>query len=87
MLAVKNALANAGDVETWVQSVGPEDPLERKWQPSPVFLLGEPPGQRNLAGYSPRGHKELAQLKGLSIRNLSYWIRIHIFLKFKFINF
>ena len=25
----------------------------RKWQPTPVFLLGETHGQRNLAGYSP----------------------------------
>ena len=28
-------------------------------QPSPVFLPGKPHGQRSLAGYSPRGHKEL----------------------------
>ena len=26
--------------------------------PIPVFLLGKPHGQRSLAGYSPRGHKE-----------------------------
>jgi len=25
----------------------------RKWQPTPVFLLGESLGQRSLAGYSP----------------------------------
>ena len=31
----------------------------RKWQPTPVFLPGESHGQRSLAGYSPRGHKEL----------------------------
>ena len=30
----------------------------RKWQPTPVFLPGESHGQRSLAGYSPRGHKE-----------------------------
>ena len=30
----------------------------RKWQPTPVFLPGEFHGQRNLAGYSPQGHKE-----------------------------
>ena len=29
----------------------------RKWQPTPVFLPGEPRGQRNLAGYSPWGRK------------------------------
>ena len=31
----------------------------RKWQPTPVFFPGESHGQRNLAGYSPWGHKEL----------------------------
>ena len=30
----------------------------RKWQPTPVFLLGEFHEQRSLAGYSPWGHKE-----------------------------
>ena len=29
-----------------------------RWQPTPVFLPGEPHRQRNLAGYSPWGHKE-----------------------------
>ena len=31
----------------------------RKWQPTPVFLPGKSHGWRSLAGYSPRGHKEL----------------------------
>jgi len=30
----------------------------RKWQPTPVFLPGEPHGQRNLEGYSLWGPKE-----------------------------
>ena len=29
--------------ETWVQSVGQEDPWRRAWQPTPVFLPGESP--------------------------------------------
>ena len=33
-------------------------PWRRTWQPTPVFLPGEPHGQRNLAGYGPCGHKE-----------------------------
>ena len=45
--------------ETWVQFLRWEDPLRRKWQPSPVFLPGESHGHRSLVGYSPRGHKEL----------------------------
>ena len=44
--------------KSWVQSLGQEDPWRRKWPPSPVFLPGKSHGQRSLAGYSPRGHKE-----------------------------
>ena len=44
--------------ETWVQSLGQEDPREKKWQPTPVFLPGESPGRRSLVRYSPWGHKE-----------------------------
>ena len=40
--------------ETWVQSLGQEDPLEKGM----VFLAGEFHGQRSLMGYSPWGHKE-----------------------------
>ena len=31
----------------------------RAWQPTPVFLPGEPHGQRSLVGYGPLGRKEL----------------------------
>ena len=44
--------------ETWVRSLGLEDPLEKKWQPTPVFLPEESHGRRILVGYSPCGHKE-----------------------------
>ena len=44
--------------ETWVQSLGREDPLEKEWQPTPVFFPGESHGWRSLVGYSPRGCKE-----------------------------
>jgi len=40
--------------ETLVQPLAQEDPLEWKWQPTPVFLP-----QRSLAGCSPWGHEEL----------------------------
>ena len=33
-------------------------PWRRIWQPTPVFLPGEPRGQRSLAGYSPWNRKE-----------------------------
>ena len=44
--------------ETWVQSLGWEDPLEKELQPTPVFLTGESHGQSSLIGYSPPGRKE-----------------------------
>ena len=44
--------------ETQVQSLGPEDPLEKAMAPTPVFFPGEPHGRRDLVGYSPRGRKE-----------------------------
>ena len=31
---------------------------EKGMAPTPVFLPGEPHGQRSLAGYSPWGHEE-----------------------------
>ena len=46
--------------DTWVRSLGWEDPLEKRMaKPTPVFLPGEFRGQRKLAGYSPWGRKEL----------------------------
>ena len=45
--------------ETQVQSLGWEDLLRRKWQPTPVFLPGKSHGQRSLVCYSPLGHMEL----------------------------
>ena len=33
----------------WVGNI----PCRRKWQPTPVFLLGEDHAQRSLMGYSP----------------------------------
>ena len=44
--------------ETQVGFLGREDPWRRGWQPAPVFLPGESPGQRSLAGYSPWGRTE-----------------------------
>ena len=44
--------------ETWVQSLGWEDPLEEGMAIHPVFLLEKPHGHRSLVGYSPWDHKE-----------------------------
>ena len=47
---------NAGDAGL---IPGSGRPLEKEWQPTPVFLPETSHGQRSLAGYSPWGHKEL----------------------------
>ena len=51
---VKNLLAKQ---ETRALSLGQEDPLKKAMASTPVFLPGEPHGQRSLTGYSPWGHK------------------------------
>ena len=35
-----------------------KNPWRRAWNPTPVFLPGEPQGQRSLVGYSPWGCKK-----------------------------
>ena len=42
-IVVKNSLANAGDSSDMVRILGWEDPLDRIWQPTPVFLPGKIP--------------------------------------------
>ena len=44
--------------ETWVQSLGQEDPLKKRMATTPVFLPGELHGQRSLVCCSPWGCKE-----------------------------
>jgi len=44
--------------ETWVQSLGQEDPLEEEITTQAVFLPGEYHGQRSHAGYIPMGSKD-----------------------------
>ena len=46
----------------------------RGWLPTPVVLPGEVPQQRSLAGYSPRGHKELDMTEQLRLSlSHAYW--------------
>ena len=53
-LVAKNLALHTGDrceicgFNPWVRKI----PWSRKWQPTPVFLLGESHGQRSLGGYS-----------------------------------
>jgi len=42
--------------ETWVLSLGWEDPLEKEMATTPVFLPGKSHGRRSLVGCSPWCH-------------------------------
>ena len=57
--------------ETQVPSLGQEDPLEKEWLPTPVFLPREFHGQRSLADYSPWGRKESDMTEQLTYFTLS----------------
>ena len=48
--------------DPWVGKI----PWRRAWQPTPVFLPGEPHGQRSLVGYNPCGCQESDRTEGLS---------------------
>ena len=52
--------------ETQAPPLGRKIPWRRKWNPTPVFLPGEPYGQRSLAGYSPWGRKESVMTERLT---------------------
>ena len=45
--------------ETWVLSLGREDPLEKEMATHSSILLREYHGWRSLVGYSSQGRKEL----------------------------
>ena len=59
----EESACNVGDPGS---TPGLEDPLEKEWQPTPVFLSGEFYGQRSLAGYSLWGSKQLDMIEQLT---------------------
>ena len=54
--------------DPWVGKI----PWRRECQPTPIFLPGEFHGQRSLAGYSPRGYKELDTTERLSMQYIRF---------------
>ena len=52
--------------ETWVQSLGQEDPLEKETATHSSFLPGKSHGWKSLVGYSPRGRKKSDMTEWLS---------------------
>ena len=65
--------------EIWVRSLGCEDPLEREWQPTSVFLPGEFHGQRSLVGYSPWGCKYSDTTDWITLPFSVLWVKIFSF--------
>ena len=65
---VKNPPANTGDIRDKGSIFGSgKSPGEGNGNPLQYCCLGNPNGQRRLAGYSPRGCKSWTRLKRLSI--------------------
>ena len=66
----KEPTCSAGDLrwgfDPWVRKIS----WRKNWQPTPVFLPGEPHGQRSLVGYSPWGSQRVRQ-------NWSDWPQQH----------
>ena len=56
----------------WVGKI----PWRRNWQPTSIFLSGKSHGQRNLAGCSPWGYKELDMTEQEHARMHSLLIRL-----------
>ena len=55
-------------------------PWRRKWQPSPIFLPEKSHGQRSLAGYRPRDHKESDTTEYTQQQNTEMsWELFHLF--------
>ena len=58
--------------ETWVRSLGWEDPLEKEMAPHSSILAWKILGQRSLVGYSPWGCKEWDTTERLHFHSLSW---------------
>ena len=69
--------------ETWVQSLGREDTLEKGMAMHSSILSGEFHAQMSLAGYSPRGQKELDMTEQLTLSHLKFYIYL-LFFRFFF---
>ena len=52
--------------ETWVQSLGQKDPLEKGMATHSSILAWRIHGQRSLVGYHPQGRKELNTMERLT---------------------
>ena len=56
--------------DTWVRSLGQEDPLAKEMAIHSSILAWRIHGQRSLVGYSPRGRKESDTNERLHLTNI-----------------
>ena len=63
---VKNPTAMQETQEMRAQSLGQEDPLKKEMATYSSILVEKFHGQRNLVGYSPKGHTESDTTKRLN---------------------
>ena len=64
MWMVKNLPA---EPETWIQSLGWEDPLKKGMATHSSILAWRSHGRRSLMSYSPQGHKGSDMTEGLTL--------------------
>ena len=57
--------------ETWVDPWDGKIPWRRERLSTPVFLPGKSCGQRNLAGYSPWGRRDMTEYGWVCAKTLS----------------
>ena len=65
---IKNSPVNVGDLGL-IPGSG-KIPWRRKWQPTPLSLLGKSHGQRILVSYSPQGLKQSDTAEQLTVSDL-----------------
>ena len=58
--------------ETWTQSLGGEDPLEKEMATHSTILAWTIPWTEDLVGYSPRGRKESDTTEQVHFLGLSF---------------
>ena len=70
-MSAHNAELERPGFDPWVGKI----PWKRKWQPTPVLLLGKSHGQRSLIGYSPWGRKESDTTERFHFTSLLYLLK------------
>ena len=78
---VKNSPANTGDIETWVPSLGREDPLEEGVATYSSILAWRIPWTEELGGLQSMGSRRVGhteQLSTSSVRRLKTYVSMYM---------